>query len=107
VTSLINTVATEVAREFGSRPSSILAPTRGRAEDARARAIAMYVYQRAEPVCAPCLTAVGRAFSRDRTTVRHALQRVDGWRALEPGFADTLGRVQQRVAAKGYPGGVQ
>jgi chromosomal replication initiation ATPase DnaA len=67
----------------------------------------MYVYRKAEPVCVPCLTALGRTFGRDRTTVRHALSRVEVWKAKEPGFAKRLGDVQQRLAAEGYPGGVQ
>ena len=105
---LLTTVVTKVAGEFGSKLSCILAPTRGRPEDARARAIAMYVYQRADSVPAmPCYTALGHQFGRDRTTVRHALQRVEDWKASEPDFARRLERVQQELAAEGYPGGVQ
>ncbi len=104
---LLTTVATKVAGEFGSRLSAILSSTRGRPEDARARAIAMYVYRAAEPVCIPCLTELGKTFGRDRTTVRHALNRVEGWKKNEPGFKRRLERVQQNLAAEGYPGGVQ
>jgi chromosomal replication initiation ATPase DnaA len=108
VNPLLTTVATKVAGEFGSKLSSILSSTRGRPEDARARAIAMYVYQRADCVPQmPCLTALGRQFGRDRTTVRHALRRVEAWKKSEPGFRRRLERVQQDLAAEGYPGGVQ
>lgn len=103
---LLTTVATRVAVEFGSKLSAILSSTRGRPEDARARAIAMYVYRHAEPICVPCMTELGKTFSRDRTTVRHALHRVEGWKKAEPGFKKRLERVQQELAAEGYPGGV-
>lgn len=104
---LLTTVATKVAGEFGSKLSAILAPTRGRPEDARARAIAMYVYKMAEPVCVPCNAELGRVFGRDRTTVRHALNRVVEWKKSEPGFRRMLEGVQMALAAEGYPGGVQ
>lgn len=96
---LLTTVATEVAGEFGSRLSAILSPTRGRPEDARARAIAMHVYNRVAPG-GLTFTDVGKAFSRDRTTVRHALTRVDGWQEVEDGFEDRLHEVVGRVRAR-------
>lgn len=102
---LLTSVATEVAVEFGSRLSAILSSTRGSPPDARARAISMYVYRQAATV-APCLTELGRVFDRDRTTVRHALQRVAFWAFSEPGFNERLARVQQRVAEK-TPGGAR
>lgn len=105
---LLTTVVTKVAGEFGSKLSSILSPTRGRPEDARARAIAMYVYRRADCVPEmPCYTVLGKHFGRDRTTVRHALQRVEEWKTSEPDFARRLERVQLELDAEGYPGGVQ
>lgn len=105
---LLTSVATEVAGEFGSRLSAILATTRGRAEDARSRAIAIYVYRYSEAIpYAPCYTELGKVFERDRTTIRHALARVEGWKKTEKGFKSRLESVQQRVAARGYPGGVQ
>ena len=78
-------------------------------EDARARAIAMYVYMKAEDIRVwekPRWSEVGRAFNRDRTTVRHAFRRVHDWINNERNFALRLSQVQQRVAAIGYPGGV-
>lgn len=108
MTSLIQQIAAEVAGEFGSTAPAILAPTRGRPEDARARAIAMFIYARAESGggCEePCMSEVGRAFNRDRTTVRHAYARVYSWMG-NASFARQLSNVEQRVAAKGYPGGV-
>ena len=108
MTSLLQDIAQEVSREFGSTPAAILAPTRGKPEEARARAIAMYVYAKSGadvPGKEPCLSAVGRAFGRDRTTVRHAHWRVKCW-MVDRAFARKLSLVQQRVAAIGYPGGV-
>lgn len=97
---LLTTVATQVAGEFGSRLSSILGSTRGRPEDARARAISMYVYMMAHPGDArPCYTEIGRQFGRDRTTVRHALSRVVQWRKSEKGFDSRLSAVQMAVEA--------
>lgn len=96
---LLTSVATEVAGEFGSKLSAILSTTRGRPEDARSRAIAMHVYQRVAPGRL-CYTGVGSVFGRDRTTVRHALTRVDGWVEVEAGFQDRLDEVIGRVRAK-------
>lgn len=95
---LLTTVATRVAVEFGSKLSAILSSTRGRPEDARARAIAMHVYHQVGG--RPCLTELGRVFGRDRTTVRHALTRVDGFLEAEEGFEDRLMEVVGRVRAR-------
>ncbi len=98
---LLTSVATEVAAEFDSRLSAILAATRGSPGDARARAISMYVYRQADPKGPPCLTELGRVFDRDRTTVRHALDRVAVWAFTEKDFNDRLARVQNRVQERG------
>lgn len=94
---LLTTVATEVAGEFGSRLSAILAPSRGVAQDARSRAISIHVYQRLAP---GSLTEMGAIFGRDRTTVRHALNRVEGWRRDERGFQKRLEQVLTRVTLR-------
>jgi hypothetical protein len=76
VNPLLTTVATEVAGEFGSKLSAILSPSRGHAEDARSRAIAMAAYRAVSPRKLN-FTELGKVFDRDRTTVRHALARFD------------------------------
>jgi chromosomal replication initiation ATPase DnaA len=96
---LLTTVATEVAGEFGSVLSRILSPRRGRPEDARARAITMAVYQRVSPA-RPNFTDLGELFGRDRTTVRHALARVDGFVKKEALFEERLLEVVGRVRAR-------
>ena len=88
-----------MAQEFGSRLSAILSPTRGLAPDARARAIAMAVYQCVSPRT-PNLSELGRVFERDRTTVRHALDRVDLWRGEAGDFEDRFQAVLKRVNAR-------
>jgi chromosomal replication initiation ATPase DnaA len=93
---LLTSVVTEVAEEFGSRLSFILSSTRGRPQDARARAIAMHVYRLLAPG-KPCYTEVGRVFQRDRTTVQHALSRVTGWVQGEHGFEARLDNVMARA----------
>jgi chromosomal replication initiation ATPase DnaA len=104
VSLLLTTIATEVAGEFGSKLSSILAPTRGKPEDARARAIAMFAYGHLMPDRRPdepmCKTAIGAVFGRDRTTVAHALLRVVGFAANEPDFVERFNSVVMRVRAK-------
>lgn len=100
---LLTTVATEVAGEFGSRLSAILAPTRGQPADALARAVAMHVYQRVAPAGRRSglnFTEVGRDFGRDRTTVRAALTRVEGLQESVPGFSKRVSRVIRNVRSR-------
>jgi chromosomal replication initiation ATPase DnaA len=99
VNPLLTTVATEVAGEFGSRLSSILTPQRGLAEDARSRAIAMAVYRLVAPKKLN-LTELGNVFDRDRTTVRHALERVHGFKRGERGFNGRFNKVVRNVRDK-------
>jgi chromosomal replication initiation ATPase DnaA len=96
VNPLLTTVATEVAGEFGSRLSAILAPQRGLADDARSRAIAIAVYKAVAPKRVS-LTDLGQVFDRDRTTVRHALERVEKWRLKEQGFKSRFNRVVRHI----------
>ena len=56
-------------------------PSRGRARAALARQVAMYL---AHVACGLSLTAVGRVFGRDRTTLSHACRRVEDAREAEP-----------------------
>lgn len=62
-------IGVAVAQVFGVDAAAIDAETRGRAEVALARQVAMYL---AHVACGKSLTDVGRMFSRDRTTVAHA-----------------------------------
>lgn len=62
-------IGVAVAQVFGVDAAAIDAETRGRAEVALARQVAMYL---AHVACGMSLTDVGRMFSRDRTTVAHA-----------------------------------
>lgn len=62
-----------VQREFRVGRGDILVPTRSGKDIAWARQVAMYLaYHRN----GRNFTAVGRAFNRDRTTVRHAVIKV-------------------------------
>jgi chromosomal replication initiation ATPase DnaA len=100
VNPLLTTVATEVAGEFGSKLSAILGPRRGHAEDARSRAIAMFVYRDVVPGDRPCYTELGRVFGRDRTTVRHAIGRVQSWICNERNFVIRLKAVKERIRGR-------
>lgn len=62
-------IGVAVAQVFGVDAAAIDQGTRGRAEVALARQVAMYL---AHVACEMSLTDVGRMFSRDRTTVAHA-----------------------------------
>lgn len=62
-----------VGSEYGQQRHSLLAGTRGRQETAHARQVAMYL------TClltGDSLTAVGKLFGRDRSTVRFARDKV-------------------------------
>lgn len=62
-------IGAAVAQVFGVDAAALDTETRGRAEVALARQVAMYL---AHVACGMSLTDVGRMFSRDRTTVAHA-----------------------------------
>ena len=92
----MNRVVIEVTEEFGSTPCNVLKSTRGSAEDAWVRAIAVRVYRDLAPDDQKTLTALGELFGRDRTTVRHALSRVQPW-TQTLGFSTRMAEVKQRV----------
>lgn len=76
-------------------PRRLLAGSRGRADVARARQLAMYLLH----VSAGWKMAeVGRVFGRDRTTVGHACGRVEDRRDC-PAFDSFVSRLEGRVAA--------
>lgn len=95
---LLTTVATEVAGEFGSKLSAILSPSRGHAVDASSRAIAMAAYRAVSPRKLN-FTELGKVFDRDRTTVRHALTRFDGFMCSSD-FRDRYNLLLERIRAR-------
>lgn len=66
-----------VAHVFAVPHEALRASTRGRADVARARQVAMYI---CHTTLAFSLTAVGELFDRDRTTVGHACRLVEDLR---------------------------
>jgi len=67
-------VQTTVARVFDVDLTSLQAESRGQADVAQARQVAMYLLHCAFSVS---LTDIGHIFSRDRTTVRHACRIIE------------------------------
>lgn len=67
--------------------------SRGRARVALARQVAMYL---AHVVCELSLTAVGRLFGRDRSTVAHACRRIENARE-GPQFDRAVAKVEHSV----------
>ncbi len=70
-----------VAAVFEIEPDLLMTPTRGRAAIARARQVGMYL---AHVGCELSLTAVGRLFERDRSTVAYACRRIEDAREHPP-----------------------
>lgn len=63
-----------VGSEYGQQRHALLATSRGRKDVAHARMVAMYLATQMCPSLS--LTAIGAFFGRDRTTVRHAREKV-------------------------------
>ena len=63
-----------VASEYGQQRHALLARSRGRKDVAEARQVARYLSHKLCP--SRSLTAIGEFFGRDRTTVRHAFEKV-------------------------------
>ncbi len=73
--ALRDQVIDAVVKEFGSSRARVLNSSRGTKKEAWIRAIAIYAYVCRYP--GPVnWTETGRMFGRDRTSVRHAAQRV-------------------------------
>ncbi|MBU6430391.1 MAG: hypothetical protein KGR26_15350 [Cyanobacteria bacterium REEB65] len=98
-------VAREVVREFlGLRDITperalreVLGPHRGRPYAAYLRRLSMYVYlTQTQPN--QSYSATGRAFGRDRTTVRHALDKVSFEDNRHGQLLSSLTRVRERLA---------
>lgn len=83
---------------FGLRRGEILAPSRGTKERAWARHVAVYLAHRLDP--AASFTALGTAFGRDRTTIRHAVRRVEFWLGEGDDLADLIDRLEGEVRAR-------
>jgi len=64
-----------VGSEYGQQRHALLASSRGRKAVAEARMVAMYLATRLLPH--QSLTSIGRHFGRDRTTVRHARDKME------------------------------
>lgn len=72
--SLVDNVIDRVCAEFGVTRTQLLAPTRSSRNIAWARQVAIHVCHRLEPGAS--WSELGRWFGRDRTTIRHAHERV-------------------------------
>lgn len=86
-------VAEAVGKIMGVDPAAIMGCHRGSPETSRARWIAMWVFSHRYVYPGgdgPSLSAVGRAFGRDRTTVRHGLRKVEDWRLNNPEVNELL-----------------
>jgi len=70
-----------VQAEFGVTRAQILAPTRSSPDVAWARQVAVHLCHALMPGVS--WSDLGQMFGRDRTTVRHANQKVQEWRDLE------------------------
>lgn len=82
-----------VAVVFDVDTELLLKPNRGRAEVAMARQVAMYL---AHVGCELSLTAVGRVFGRDRSTVAHACKRIEDARE-RPQFDRAIAMMERSV----------
>jgi len=76
--------------------SQLVSKTRGRKKTAFARQVAMYLAHTAGGLS---LTAVGRMFGRDRTTVAHACALIEDTRD-EPAFDRSLAHLESAIACQ-------
>jgi chromosomal replication initiation ATPase DnaA len=88
-------VEASVALVFGVRHESLRASTRGKADVARARQVAMYL---CHTTLGFSLTTVGDLFDRDRTTVSHACRVVEDLRDVSD-FDARLSYLEHTVLA--------
>ena len=82
-----------VAAVFAIEAELLSTPTRGRADIARARQVGMYL---AHVGCELSLTAVGRLFDRDRSTVAYACRRIEDAREHPP-FDQLIAKMEGAV----------
>ena len=95
VLAVFRPISQAVAHVFGVDIAGIEHGTRGRADVALARQTAMYL---AHVSCGMSMTAVGRLFSRDRTTVAHACAMIED-RRDDPVFDRALELLEMVVRA--------
>ncbi len=80
---------------FGLAPGAIFGRTRGSAQNALARQVAMYL---SHVALGATLTETARRFGRDRTTVAHACRQIED-RRDDPGFDALLTALETAIAA--------
>ncbi len=83
-----------VGSEYGQQRHALLSRSRGRKEVADARQVAMYLATRL--LKSKSLTTIGTMFGRDRTTVRHARDKVAG--SLTPQIRKLEKRLARTIA---------
>lgn len=88
-------VLNAVQREFKVRREDLFAPTRSSADIAWARQVAMYLCHVAHP--AASMTEIGRAFQRDRTTVKYACNKVEDWRGEGDDLDELLTKIEETI----------
>lgn len=95
----VRDVVREVCREFGAprSMSKVLSCTRGTPEVARLRRYAMSLYRH---LPGQTFSSTGRAFDRDRTTVRHACERVGKELFTSPAARQRYSRMSEAIRAK-------
>lgn len=91
-----------VAGVFDIQPHLLRLGTRGRANVALARQVAMYI---AHVSYGLSLTEVGQAFERDRTTVAHACGVVE-YRREDPQFDEAITLIERIIRAMCGAGGM-
>ncbi len=91
----LEAILSEVSRFTGVTREDLLAKSRGVKRVAEARQLAMYLTWRLLP--GESLTSLGQAFGRDRTTVRHALNKYMG--ISSPDIEDMEARLGHTTAA--------
>lgn len=92
----LDRIVEAVGLEYRQERSALLATSRGRKDVAEARMVAMYLATRL--LKSKSLTTIGKYFGRDRTTVRHArdkMKMAGDWRIgkLEKQLASTIAPV--------------
>ena len=86
-----------VARVFGVRMTDLRRASRGTAQVALARQVAMYL---SKQMTSRSLPEIGRKFGgRDHTTVIHAVRKVDDLRRQDSGLEEDLHRLTRLLRA--------
>ena len=96
---LRNLLESTVGGVFDVERDLLHQPTRGRADVARARQVAMYL---AHVGCGLSLTETGALFARDRTTVKHACRVIEDERD-EPCFDRALDLLERVLRLMSWP----